>query len=221
MLCVCVCPRACADVWCNMRVHFLAVFRPEKPIAVKLQFIFNLFDYNMDDTLDPEELNEMLAVVSDVKRPHAHTHTHTHTHRHAHAQACTLALLLSRVVPRSRACSTPACVLSCEGNGPSAVLMHGTSACRSLEVLLQRAESVSVTENRSRPPTHPPTLSLPPSLPPSLPLTLSSHTRVPCTDQTRRRRGRAQSACRADGGMRACSGVGVGVDARECSACTR
>ena len=174
MLCVCVCPRACADVWCNMRVHFLAVFRPEKPIAVKLQFIFNLFDYNMDDTLDPEELNEMLAVVSDVKRPHAHTHTHTHTHRHAHAQACTLALLLSRVVPRSRACSTPACVLSCEGNGPSAVLMHGTSGCRSLEVLLQRAESVSVTENRSRPPTHPPTLSLPPSLPPSLPLTLSN-----------------------------------------------
>ena len=50
-----------------MRVHFLAVFRPEKPIAVKLQFIFNLFDYNMDDTLDPEELNEMLAETNPLE----------------------------------------------------------------------------------------------------------------------------------------------------------
>jgi len=41
-----------------------AVFRPEKPIATKLQFIFNLFDYNMDDTLDPEELAEMITIVS-------------------------------------------------------------------------------------------------------------------------------------------------------------
>jgi hypothetical protein len=40
-----------------------AVFRPDKPIATKLQFIFNLFDYNMDDTLDPEELSEMISIV--------------------------------------------------------------------------------------------------------------------------------------------------------------
>ncbi len=94
---------------------FLAVFRPEKPIATKLQFIFNLFDYNMDDTLDPEELNEMLAVVSDSKRPHADTHTHTHTR--TGVLACPT--VLSRVVPRTRTCSMPVCVLSCEGNGPT------------------------------------------------------------------------------------------------------
>lgn len=40
------------------------MFRPEKPVATKLQFIFNLFDYNMDDTLDPEELAEMITIVS-------------------------------------------------------------------------------------------------------------------------------------------------------------
>lgn len=40
-----------------------AVFRPDKPITTKLQFIFNLFDYNMDDTLDPEELSEMISIV--------------------------------------------------------------------------------------------------------------------------------------------------------------
>ena len=41
-----------------------AVFRPEKPLATKLQFIFNLFDYDMDDTLDPKELSDMISFVS-------------------------------------------------------------------------------------------------------------------------------------------------------------
>ena len=44
-----------------------AVFRPDKPIATKLQFIFNLFDYNMDDTLDPEELAEMISIVCTLE----------------------------------------------------------------------------------------------------------------------------------------------------------
>jgi hypothetical protein len=46
-----------------------AVFRPDKPIATKLQFIFNLFDYNMDDTLDPKELDEILAIVCVNPKP--------------------------------------------------------------------------------------------------------------------------------------------------------
>jgi len=48
-----------------------AVFRPDKPVATKLQYIFNLFDYNMDDTLDPAELSEMISIV----RTHSRTCT--------------------------------------------------------------------------------------------------------------------------------------------------
>ena len=65
--CVCVCLSVCLSVCIS------AVFRPEKPIATKLQFIFNLFDYNMDDTLDPKELDEMLAIVRGNLKPLAYT----------------------------------------------------------------------------------------------------------------------------------------------------
>mmetsp|Transcript_10222 Transcript_10222/g.20002 ORF Transcript_10222/g.20002 Transcript_10222/m.20002 type:complete len:194 (-) Transcript_10222:1079-1660(-) len=40
-----------------------AVFRPGKDINGKLQFIFNLFDYNMDDTLEAHELSDMIKTV--------------------------------------------------------------------------------------------------------------------------------------------------------------
>lgn len=45
-------------------VRKAAVFRAEKPLDSKLDFIFDLFDYNMDDTLDPKELKEMIQLVS-------------------------------------------------------------------------------------------------------------------------------------------------------------
>lgn len=51
------------EVTFEVFVRTAAVFRPDKPLATKLQFIFNLFDYNMDDSLDPEELNEMISIV--------------------------------------------------------------------------------------------------------------------------------------------------------------
>ncbi|KAJ1493787.1 hypothetical protein T484DRAFT_1928555 [Baffinella frigidus] len=40
-----------------------AKFRPEAPIDGKLSFIFNLFDYDMSDTLEPEELSDMVRLV--------------------------------------------------------------------------------------------------------------------------------------------------------------
>jgi len=51
------------EVTFDVFVRTAAVFRPDKPITTKLQFIFNLFDYNMDDTLDPEELSEMISII--------------------------------------------------------------------------------------------------------------------------------------------------------------
>lgn len=44
-------------------VHTAAVFRPGKDVNGKLQFIFNLFDYNMDDTLEAHELSDMIKTV--------------------------------------------------------------------------------------------------------------------------------------------------------------
>jgi Ca2+-binding EF-hand superfamily protein len=40
-----------------------AVFRPGKDINEKLRFIFNMFDFNMDDSLGPQELDEMIKVI--------------------------------------------------------------------------------------------------------------------------------------------------------------
>ena len=97
-------------------VHTAAVFRPGRDLTGKLQFIFNLFDYNMDDTLEAHELSDMIKTVRpDIgeeenvqppllrRGPLLHTHTcactlqansnrsmetgHTHTHMHAHAHA--------------------------------------------------------------------------------------------------------------------------------------
>mmetsp|Transcript_83120 Transcript_83120/g.134781 ORF Transcript_83120/g.134781 Transcript_83120/m.134781 type:complete len:190 (+) Transcript_83120:111-680(+) len=51
------------EVTFDVFVRTAAVFRPDKPVATKLQYIFNLFDYNMDDTLDPAELSEMISIV--------------------------------------------------------------------------------------------------------------------------------------------------------------
>mmetsp|Transcript_32071 Transcript_32071/g.78703 ORF Transcript_32071/g.78703 Transcript_32071/m.78703 type:complete len:193 (-) Transcript_32071:321-899(-) len=44
-------------------VSTAATFRPGKDLNTKLQFIFNLFDYNMDDTLEPDELSDMIKTV--------------------------------------------------------------------------------------------------------------------------------------------------------------
>ena len=97
-------------------VHTAAVFRPGRDLTGKLQFIFNLFDYNMDDTLEAHELSDMIKTVRpDIgeeenvqppllhRGPLLHTLTHarahyrqtqteawkqdTHTHMHAHAHA--------------------------------------------------------------------------------------------------------------------------------------
>ena len=51
------------EVTFDVFIRTAAVFRADKPLTTKLQFVFNLFDYNMDDTLDPEELAEMISVV--------------------------------------------------------------------------------------------------------------------------------------------------------------
>jgi len=40
-----------------------AKFKPEAPLDEKLSFIFNLFDYDMSDTLEPSELADMVRLV--------------------------------------------------------------------------------------------------------------------------------------------------------------
>jgi Ca2+-binding EF-hand superfamily protein len=96
-------------------VHTAAVFRPGRDLTGKLQFIFNLFDYNMDDTLEAHELSDMIKTVRpDIgeeenvqppllrRGPLLHTHKcactlqansnrsmetgHTHTHTRTHAR---------------------------------------------------------------------------------------------------------------------------------------
>jgi len=44
-------------------VKTAAIFRPGKPVVEKLKFIFDLFDYNLDDTLDVSELHQILSLV--------------------------------------------------------------------------------------------------------------------------------------------------------------
>ncbi|EKX41528.1 hypothetical protein GUITHDRAFT_59800, partial [Guillardia theta CCMP2712] len=44
-------------------VRTAAIFRPGKPVVEKLAFIFDLFDYNLDDTLDISELHQIISLV--------------------------------------------------------------------------------------------------------------------------------------------------------------
>jgi Ca2+-binding EF-hand superfamily protein len=103
-------------------VHTAAVFRPGKDLNGKLQFIFNLFDYNMDDTLEAHELSDMIKTVRpDIgeeenvrshllqRAPLFHTHTCTYrlransnrtarnrtTSEHGHADTRTHTLILT------------------------------------------------------------------------------------------------------------------------------
>lgn len=45
-------------------VRTAAIFRPGKPVVEKLAFIFDLFDYNLDDTLDISELHQIISLVT-------------------------------------------------------------------------------------------------------------------------------------------------------------
>lgn len=51
------------EVTFDVFVQTAAVFRPGRDLNGKLQFIFNLFDYNMDDTLEASELSDMIKAV--------------------------------------------------------------------------------------------------------------------------------------------------------------